>query len=213
MMNAKKIIVMTRLALYDKHYGKADRAINEYFRHDYIYRKNLGNRLSVGVGATVIMGIYWIRNIFIEGVDVFELYIRQHIIDAVLFILAVMAFYTVIGIVQGTREYFLVEKRLRRYEELMAYLERADERARMQAEGKLHRRQRPVRRRPEERAARPLPGSRMDRPGARITRVTQDTVTRPPIERPQANRNYRYGHPDSGSRESAVRGNRLRRDT
>ena len=183
MIKAKKIIVMTQLALYDKHYGKADRLVNEYFRHDYIYRKNLGNRLAVGTGAIFIMLIYWARNIFIEDVDLFELYIRQHIVDAVIFILAVMAFYTVIGIVQGTREYFLVEQRLRHYEDLVAYLERADERDNMRG-NKMAGRRRPVRRQsPEARAARPLPGSRLDRPGARITRVTQDTTMRPPIER------------------------------
>ena len=183
MNKAKKIIVMTQLALYDKHHGKSDRLINEYFRHDYIYRKNLGNRLAVGSGAVVIMAIYWFRNIFIEGVEVFELYIRQHITDAVIFVLAVMAFYTVIGIIQGTREYFLVEQRLRHYEDLCAYLERVDERERMNS-GEMARRRRPVRRQsPEARAARPLPGSRLDRPGARITRVTQDTTMRPPIER------------------------------
>ena len=189
MNKAKKIIVMTQLALYDKHYGKSDRLVNEYFRHDYIYRKNLGNRLAVGSGAILIMAIYWIRNIFIEGVDVFELYIRQHITDAVLFILAVMAFYTVIGIIQGTREYFLVEQRLKHYEDLVAYLERADEREQNRS-GEMVRRRRPVRRQsPEARAARPLPGSRLDRPGARITRVTQDTLLRPPIERgPQKRR-------------------------
>ena len=203
MNKAKKIIVMTQLALYDKHHGKSDRLINEYFRHDYIYRKNLGNRLAVGSGAVVIMAIYWIRNIFIEGVDVFELYLRQHIIDAVIFILAVMAFYTVIGIIQGTREYFLVEERLKHYEDLVAYLERADERERAN-EGMMARRRRPVRRQsPEARAARPLPGSRLDRPGARITRVTQDTTMRPPIERRPPRR--RPVNTDTNNRNALVR--------
>ena len=188
MKKAKKIIVMTQLALYDKHHGKADRLVNEYFRHDYIYRKNLGNRRAVGSGAVVIMAIYWVRNIFIEGVDVFELYIRQHIIDAILFVLAVMAFYTVIGIIQGTREYFLVEQRLKYYEDLVAYLDRVDEREKISA-GEMARRRRPVRRQPPEvRAARPLPGSRLDRPGARITRATQEASMRPPIERRPARR-------------------------
>ena len=189
MTKAKKIIVMTQLALYDKHYGKADRAVNEYFRHDYIYRKNMGNRLAVGIGAFIIIAIYWFRNIFIEGVDVFELYLRQHIVDAVTFILAVLAFYTVIGIIQGTREYFLVEKRLAKYEGLVDYLENAEEREKMLEERTRRERQRPIRRQSAElRAKRPLPGSRLDRPGARITRVTQDTVMRPPLERTKRRR-------------------------
>ena len=189
MSKAKKIIVMTQLALYDKHFGRGDRAVNEYFRHDYIYRKNMGNRFAVGIGSLIIVAIYWLRNIFIEGVDVFELYIRQHIIDAVTFILAVMAFYTVVGIIQGTREYFVMEKRLANYEGLVDYLDNAEEREKMMEERERVRRQRPPRRQtPESRARRPLPGSRLDRPGARITRVTQDTIERPPIERTNAKR-------------------------
>ena len=189
MSKAKKIIVMTQLALYDKHHGKADRSIYEFYRHDYIYRKNMGNRLAVGIGALLIVAIYWLRNIFVEGVDVFELYIRQHVVDAGTFILAVLAFYTVIGILQGTREYFLVEKRLTTYEGLIDYLENAEEREKMLGEQTRRERKRPVRRQtPESRARRPLPGSRLDRPGARITRVTQDTKMRPPIERPRRTR-------------------------
>ena len=197
MKKAKKIIVMTQLALYDKHHGKSDRLVNEYFRHDYIYRKNLGNRLAVGSGAVVIMAIYWVRNIFIEGVDVFELYIRQHIIDAIIFILAVMAFYTVIGIIQGTREYFLAQQRLKHYEDLVSYLDWVDEHEKISA-SEMARRRRPVRRRPpEDRASRPLPGSRQ--PDARITRVTQETTMRPPIERRPVKREQRRTETDHRS--------------
>lgn len=180
---AKKIIVMTRLALYDKHQGRMDRQLAELFRHDYIYAKNLWNRLAVGSGAVALVAIYWLRNILLDGVDVFELYMRQHIADAALFVLAVMAAYTVIGIIQGTREYYHMEERLRQYEALVEYLERADEREQRAREGEARRR--PERRPPPDRSLRPEPGSRLDRPGSHITRLTQDTGMRPKIQRPR----------------------------
>lgn len=125
---------MTKLALYDKHEGASDRAANDYFRHDYIYRKNLGTRLSVGFGGMIILAIYWLRIIFIEGVDVFELYIQHHVFQSVMFILALMAVYSLIGTIQGTREYYLVQKRLERYQGMMRFLERIDERGRIRVE-------------------------------------------------------------------------------
>jgi len=119
---------MSKLARYDKHSGSTDRAANDYFRHDYIYRKNLATRLAVGFGAILIQALYWLRIIFIDGVDLFEINLQQHIQDSVLFILAVLAVYTVIGTLQGTREYYLVQKRIKDYEQLVDDMERLNER-------------------------------------------------------------------------------------
>jgi len=131
MVHQQKIITMTKLALYDKHEGAADRAANDYFRHDYIYRKNLGTRLSVGLAGLVILLIYWLRVIFLDGVDILELYIQHHVRESILFILAIMAVYSLIGTIQGTREYYLIQKRLERYQGMMRFLERVDERGRI----------------------------------------------------------------------------------
>ena len=129
MVNRQKIITMTKLALYDKHEGAADRAANDYFRHDYIYRKNLGTRISVGVAGIVILVIRWLSELFVEGVDIFEINIQEYIIESVLFIVALVAAYSLIGTIQGTREYYLVQKRLNRYQGMLRFLESAEERA------------------------------------------------------------------------------------
>ena len=128
MVNQLKIITMTRLALYDKHEGPADRAANDYFRHDYIYRNNLGTRLAVGFGGLIILGFYWIRTFFLNQMDIFELDFQQIITDSLLFILAILAVYSLIGTIQGTRKYYLVQKRLAQYQALVRQLERLDER-------------------------------------------------------------------------------------
>lgn len=129
MVNQLKIITMTRLALYDKHEGPADRAANDYFRHDYIYRNNLGTRLAVGFGSIVILVIYWLQAIIINEVDIFELNFQQYATDSLMFILAVLAVYSLIGTIQGTRQYYLVQKRLSQYQALVRQLERLEERA------------------------------------------------------------------------------------
>ena len=132
----QKIITMTQLALYDKHKGSADQNANDYFRHDYIYRKNLGTRLAVGVGGLILLALYLTRAILIQGADVFELDFAGYLRDSIFFMLALLAFYSLIGTIQGTREYYLVQKRLTRYMALVRQLERINERANRSSESK-----------------------------------------------------------------------------
>ena len=129
MVNQLKIITMTRLALYDKHEGVADRAANDYFRHDYIYRNNLGTRLAVGLGSIIILVIYWLQAFLLNEMDLFELNFQQYATDSLMFIVAVLAVYSLIGTIQGTRQYYLIQKRLAQYQALVRQLERLEERA------------------------------------------------------------------------------------
>jgi hypothetical protein len=132
----QKIIVMTQLALYDKHEGHSDQLANDYFRHDYIYKKNLGTRFAVGFGGFLLLGLYWARNIIIGDADLFELDFTSHLYDSILFILAILAVYSLIGTIQGTREYYLVQKRITRYHALVRQLEKINEYAQKSAEEK-----------------------------------------------------------------------------
>jgi len=128
MINPQKIVTMTKLALYDKHEGSADRAASEYFRHDYIYKKNLGTRLAVGIGGILILAIYWLRVVVIEEADILELNWQVYLIQSILFLVALLVIYSLFGTIQGTREYFLVQKRLERYNLLVKRLERLEQR-------------------------------------------------------------------------------------
>ena len=124
MVNQNKIITMTKLAIYYKHDGYSDRQTNDYFRHDYIYKKNLGTRLAVGFGGIIILGFYWLQH-FLEGdVNIFGFDITDYLLESILFILAIVLVYTVIGTIQGTREYYLVQKRIKNYEMLTRELEK-----------------------------------------------------------------------------------------
>ncbi len=120
---------MSKMALYDKREGEADRVVNNHFRHDYIYRKNLGTRLSVGIGAAFIVAVYWLQQAITLGLDVLMLELERNITDSILFVLAILAVYTVIGTVQGTRQYYLAQKRLQKYYGLLRVLDRIEERA------------------------------------------------------------------------------------
>ena len=122
-----KIITMTKLALYDKHEGTQDRAGSEYFRHDYIYKKNLGTRIAVGIAGVLLLALYWGRVILIDWADILQIDIRQYLTDSVLFLVALLVLYSLFGTVQGTREYYLMQKRLDQYNGLMKRLERLEQ--------------------------------------------------------------------------------------
>jgi hypothetical protein len=124
MVSKQKIILMTKLAMYDKRHGDADRAAYAFFRRDYIYRKNMATRFCVGVGAGILLAVYWLNRVFFLGEDLMSLDFVRAGIDAGLFVLAVMAVYTVLGTMQGTRQYYLVQKRMNTY---MAMLKRLTE--------------------------------------------------------------------------------------
>ena len=124
MLNKNKIAIMAKMAVYDKRHGEADRAVFAYFRRDYIYRKNMWTRLCVSIGAVFLLAVYWLHQIFIYGVDIQEINIEQSVTQSVLFLLAVMAFYTFIGTIQGTIQYHQVQKRMERYIAMIQRLER-----------------------------------------------------------------------------------------
>jgi len=151
----QKIITMTQLALYDKHEGAHDLKVNDYFRHDYIYKKNLGTRLAVGFGGFIMLVLYWTRTILMdEYFDLFNLDFQTYLYDSLLFILAILALYSLIGTIQGTREYYLVQKRLTRYHALMRQLEKINDRAQKSANEKAE----------EEAAAEEKPAARLPKP-------------------------------------------------
>ena len=128
MANQLKIMTMTRLALYDKHEGPQDRAANDYFRHDFIYRNNLGTRIAVGLGGIIILLIYWLQAFLLNEMDIFQFNYQQYVAESIFFILALLAVYSLIGTIQGTRQYYLVQKRLAQYQALVRQLERLEER-------------------------------------------------------------------------------------
>ncbi|MCL2016099.1 MAG: hypothetical protein FWG68_07645 [Defluviitaleaceae bacterium] len=124
MANRDRVILMSQMAVYDKRYGEADKAIYSYFRRDYIYRKNMLIRLCVALGALFLLAMYWLYQIFVYGIDIHQLDIQQSVTDSVLFLLAIMAFYTCVGTIQGTFQYYQVQKRMDKYLAMTKKLDR-----------------------------------------------------------------------------------------
>lgn len=119
--NREKIILMTKLAVYDKHLGKHDKKLAKYFRHDYIYIRNMWTRFYVLIGVFVLLLLYWLHKIYTVGIDFLLVDINKHLTVTGIILVSVVVFYTAIGTIRGTSEYERARKRLSKYYD---YLER-----------------------------------------------------------------------------------------
>ena len=123
MIDKDKIKIMTRMAVYDERHGEADRRINEYFRHDYVYRKNSWTRFYVFLGGCMLLSLYWLQKWAEEGIDIFTLDYKRELLDAGVFLGILMLIYTLISSQLGLLEYNRAQKRLEKYFALADILE------------------------------------------------------------------------------------------
>ena len=112
MINKEKIILMTKLALYDKNFGEADKSAGGFFRHDYIYWKNFWVRLNALFGCAIIVAVYVLDVIVIKGTDLFAIDYRQEGIKILTFVIIVLGIVTFFGSIKATWEYSAIEKRV-----------------------------------------------------------------------------------------------------
>lgn len=115
MINKDKIIIMTKLAVYDKNYGESDKRYENYFVEDYVYRRNAGVRFSVLLGTFIILIFYYLLRFAGDNVDVLTLDYRQEVMNIAVFVIIMLFVYTVISSITATVDYHLSERRRRKY--------------------------------------------------------------------------------------------------
>lgn len=96
-MNEERIIIMSKLAVYDKNFGEKDRFANKFFRTDYVYRKNMWTRFYVLIGCLLLMCVYALRVIIVDGTDIFDIDYQGELIRIGVFILVMLVVYTIIS--------------------------------------------------------------------------------------------------------------------
>jgi len=122
-MDRKKIATMAKLAVYDKKgFEKDVVTANHYFRHDYIYKKNMQMRFWLGVGCLILALFYALRLFETDGIDIFALDFQAEFVRLLTFALIVMVAYSALGTIIFTREFLIAQKRVNAYFELMKEL-------------------------------------------------------------------------------------------
>lgn len=120
-----KIILMTKLAVYEKNYIKEDRRRGSYYFEDYIYVKNFKTKLSVTIVVMMFMMIDILQRInhnliFPTSVMQFiSVYITPYLIPWITILIG----YTILSTAIYGKRYTLSQKRLKGYNKLLKELD------------------------------------------------------------------------------------------
>lgn len=114
-MDSKKVIMMTKLATYDKKYAKKDKRINSYFQHDYVYVQNAWTRFFVLIGCVIVMGIWFLSKIVSNQIGEVLLNYKYYGTRWSAFVLGIIVVYTAVSYVLAYRRYEKSRKRLEAY--------------------------------------------------------------------------------------------------
>lgn len=124
MIESEEIILMTKLALHEKKYGKQDQKINSYFKWDYIYIKNWYTRLAVAVAIAIVVSWIVLTDVYIkEIIPLFDVDLGQYLSKYVLGFVLLILVYTGFSTFVFNKKYEETQKRLHAYEELLKELD------------------------------------------------------------------------------------------
>ena len=121
-LDKRRIIIMAKLASYDKNFGEKDRQALKYFRTDYVYRKNMWTRFCVVLGCLIIGGVYALHFFLVEGNSPFVFDYQGELLNLGIFMLVMMGIYTLISTKIHVSEFNQAERRLSNYLELIKKL-------------------------------------------------------------------------------------------
>ena len=127
MHDKDKIIIMSKMAVYDKRDFRRDSQANHYFRHDYIYKRNMQMRFFVGIGCLILLLLYVLYLFAVENTDIFTVNYQNEAFRMLSFVLVVMFGYSFIGTIVYTREFLVAQKRVSKYFALMEQLDDRNE--------------------------------------------------------------------------------------
>ena len=111
-----KIILMARIAVYEKNEGPGDAKKMTYFINDFAYRRNAGLRAGVLVGCLILILLYALHKIVVENADfITGINYPAEISKICVFTVCVMIAYSVLGTVVHMLEYRKSSKRIQEY--------------------------------------------------------------------------------------------------
>lgn len=137
MVDQDKIILMSKMALYEKRDKKKDARLTDYYIEDYVYMNNFITRLGITSLTVLLMGIGAFK-IVCENIifptsmsEFIEVYVKAYIMP---WLIAIVIFTFISSVVFGARhgkaskrmgEYKRLVKKLKKYESRTASKEGA----------------------------------------------------------------------------------------
>ena len=125
LIDQNKIILMTKLEIYNKRYGTKDRNRLKYFMEDYVYIKNFKTRLCFTLVILFILGIGSL-NIIITNIVIpesLEMFLKAYINPYILPWFIGIVFYTLISTIIYSKKYKESQQRFKGYQKLLTELD------------------------------------------------------------------------------------------
>lgn len=123
-MDKDRIRLLTRIAIHEKRYNKQDIKMNQYYRNDYIYKKNFINRIGIFIGLFLIFLLVVLDMVYIKQVDITTLDYKSLGLKFVIIGFIICAVYTIIGIFKYGKEYDESQKRYKQYFLMLSILDK-----------------------------------------------------------------------------------------
>lgn len=124
MVDQEEIILMTKLALHEKKYGRVDKKRNSYFKWDYIYINNWYTRVAVGIGMIILMAWMMFTDVYIdEIIPVFDVDLGEYLYEYIVFFILTIVVYTAFSTWVFNKKYEATQERLAEYDSLLKELD------------------------------------------------------------------------------------------
>ncbi|MCL2593688.1 MAG: hypothetical protein FWD82_10060 [Defluviitaleaceae bacterium] len=123
----ERIIAMTKLAAKDKKFAFKDGKTSDYFKHDFVYKRNFRSRFLAGIGAIILLVFFYVHRAFVREENLMLIDFQTEAIRASIFVLAIFVLYTIIGSLKANKEYAESQKRLKTEANLIKYIEFLEE--------------------------------------------------------------------------------------
>lgn len=124
MLNEKKIRLMTRTAIYEKHEGKEDLKINQYCGGDYVRFNMLKTLIGVTIAVFLCSCIY----VMYSSEDIFEVFFKIDFKELARLLLTAyvlsLIVYIIISLLFYQYKYLRTSKRLKRYNKNLSLIEK-----------------------------------------------------------------------------------------
>ena len=123
----ERIIAMTKLAVLDKNYAFKDKKASDYFKHDFVYKRNFRSRFLAVLGAIIVLIFSYVHRVFINHENIMALNFKAEGIKIGAFIMLVLVLYTIISSIIANKEHAKSQQRLKMANKLMKYIDFLEE--------------------------------------------------------------------------------------
>lgn len=115
MLNAERVILMTKMASYEENEGKKNVNIGNYFRSDYIAIQVLMSVLSAGIAFVIVFALYIFYDFEVFMQDIYKMDLITFAKNVLIYFAVTVVSYGVVSYAVYSYRYAKAKKSLKRY--------------------------------------------------------------------------------------------------